>query len=74
MMDTLDRHSSQELQHQIQSLILATDIARQHEFLTAFKVSISIAFIPFPFGFIYYYFFFFDLVRSAKIILLFFFF
>lgn len=37
MMDTLDRQSSRELQHQIQSLILATDIARQHEFLTAFK-------------------------------------
>lgn len=38
MMDGLERASAQELQRQIQSLILATDIARQQEFLTAFQV------------------------------------
>lgn len=37
MMDGLERASAQELQRQIQSLILATDIARQQEFLTAFQ-------------------------------------
>ena len=38
MMDHLDGASSEQLQRQIQSLILATDIARQQEFLEAFKV------------------------------------
>lgn len=38
MMDALDRSSFLELQDQIKSLILATDIARQQEFLVAFQV------------------------------------
>lgn len=38
MMDGLDCSSALELQRQIQSLILATDIARQQEFLVAFQV------------------------------------
>lgn len=38
MMDGLERTSARELQRQIQSLILATDIARQQEFLSAFQV------------------------------------
>ena len=38
MMDGLERTSAHELQRQIQSLILATDIARQQEFLSAFQV------------------------------------
>lgn len=38
MMDGLERSSANELQRQIQSLILATDIARQQEFLGAFQV------------------------------------
>ncbi|XP_046652777.1 uncharacterized protein LOC124343496 isoform X3 [Daphnia pulicaria] len=37
MMDSLERTSAHELQRQIQSLILATDIARQQEFLSAFQ-------------------------------------
>ena len=37
-MDGLERTSAHELQRQIQSLILATDIARQQEFLSAFQV------------------------------------
>ncbi|XP_059350761.1 uncharacterized protein LOC130692882 isoform X1 [Daphnia carinata] len=37
MMDGLERTSAHELQRQIQSLILATDIARQQEFLSAFQ-------------------------------------
>jgi len=46
MMDGLDRDASREMQRQIQSLILATDIARQQEFLTAFKVINSTAHTP----------------------------
>ena len=38
MMDNHERTSAHELQRQIQSLILATDIARQQEFLSAFQV------------------------------------
>ena len=45
-MDGLDSEQSTELRRQIQSLILATDIARQHEFLTTFQVS-------FPFSFLF---------------------
>ncbi len=42
MMDSLERTSAHELQRQIQSLILATDIARQQEFLSAFQVLVTI--------------------------------
>lgn len=38
LMEGLDRLSTIDFQQQIQSLILATDIARQHEFLTSFQV------------------------------------
>ena len=38
LMDGLDCKSANELQQQIQSLILATDIARQAEFLSNFQV------------------------------------
>lgn len=41
-MDSLERTSAHELQRQIQSLILATDIARQQEFLSAFQVLVFI--------------------------------
>lgn len=40
ILDALDRSSFIELQNQIKSLILATDIARQQEFLFAFQVFI----------------------------------
>jgi hypothetical protein len=42
MMDSLERTSAHELQRQIQSLILATDIARQQDFLSAFQVLVFI--------------------------------
>lgn len=38
MMDGLERNAAHDLQRQIQSLILATDIARQQEFLSTFQV------------------------------------
>ena len=45
MMDNLERTAAHELQRQIQSLILATDIARQQEFLSAFQVLVCFFYI-----------------------------
>ena len=45
MMDGLDVGERREMQRQIQSLILATDIARQQEFLQALKVRAFLLFL-----------------------------
>ena len=45
MMDNLERTAAHELQRQIQSLILATDIARHQEFLSAFQVLVCFFYI-----------------------------